>query len=250
MRTHQSSRLGLTLASAVCTLALLAAALLVLLGFPTQTAAAAQTLALTLAATVDERTPMPPPAARTWRLTLLREAHSQWGLDAPVAMLAAQVHAESAWQPQAVSHVGAQGLAQFMPATATWWCAGNQVSAAQCQPTNPTWALRALVGYDKWLFDRLPAAGAEPQRLPDRLWATLRSYNGGLGHWQAEARLARSKARADVDAACGRARRAAVHCAENLAYPHRVLVQLQPRYQTWGRVVAVTPVPAVAGPGS
>lgn len=212
-----------------------------LLGLPAQHA-----LASPASPTVDERTPTLPPGAHTHRLTLLRAAHSQWGLAAPVPMLAAQVHAESAWQPLAVSRVGALGLAQFMPATATWWCAGNQVSKDQCQPTNPTWALRALVGYDKWLFDRLAAAGPEP----DRLWATLRAYNGGLGHWQAEARLAGSTARAAVDAACGRARRAAVHCAENLAYPRRVLVQLQPRYSAWGRVVAVTPPAALAALGT
>lgn len=181
--------------------------------------------------------PAQPAAAQPYRATLLRAAHSQWGLDAPVAMLAAQVHAESAWRPQAVSQVGAQGLGQFMPATATWWCAAQGTPAAACQPTNPTWALRSLVGYDKWLFDRLAVAGAQAPRL----WATLRAYNGGLGHWQAEARLAANTTRAAVDAACGRARRHPLHCAENLAYPRRVLVVLQPRYGTWGRSVAVTP---------
>lgn len=48
----------------------------------------------------------------------------------------------------------------------------------------------------------------------------LRAYNGGLSHWQREAAstgLARPT-RTQVDAACGQARRAAVHCAENLGY--------------------------------
>ena len=61
-----------------------------------------------------------PAAAARYRLTLLREAHGQWGLDAPVAAFAAQVHQESGWNPQAVSRVGARGLAQFMPATTLW----------------------------------------------------------------------------------------------------------------------------------
>lgn len=180
---------------------------------------------------------LPPAAAAPYRAQLLRAAHSQWGLNAPVAALAAQVHAESAWQPQAVSRVGAQGLAQFMPATARWWCGLHGVPAADCLPHNPAWALRALVGYDLWLYQRLAAAGAEPERL----WAMLRAYNGGLGHWQAEAARAGSFSRAAVDAACGSARRHRSHCAENLAYPQRVLVTLQPRYATWGRVVGVTP---------
>jgi hypothetical protein len=123
-----------------------------------------------------------------------------------------------------------------MPATARWWCARSSTAAADCQPANPAWALRALVGYDRWLYDQLPAAGAEPARL----WAALRAYNGGLGHWFAEAAHAASPAdRAAVDAACGSARRALVHCAENVSYPRRILLGLQPRYSTWGRIVAV-----------
>ena len=61
-----------------------------------------------------------PPEAHRYRLTLVREAQRAWGLDAPVAALAAQVHQESGWRPDAVSRVGARGLAQFMPATTLW----------------------------------------------------------------------------------------------------------------------------------
>lgn len=181
---------------------------------------------------------LPPPAAARWRAELLRAAHTEWGLNAPVALLAAQVHAESAWRPDAVSRVGAAGLAQFMPATATWWCGVAGVAAADCLPHNPRWALRAMVGYDRWLHARLASAGPEPERW----WATLRAYNGGLGHWQAEARAAGSSTRTAVDAACGSARRHVSHCAENLAYPQRIMVVLQPRYLAWG-----PGVPAPAG---
>lgn len=175
-----------------------------------------------------------PAAAHTYRAELTRAAHSQWGLGAPVAALAAQVHQESGWQPQAVSRVGAAGLAQFMPATATWWCKLHGQSPAQCQPHNPTWALRALVGYDKYLFDRTPARYS----AHDRLWVALRGYNGGLGHWSAEAASTRlaQPTRQQVDAACGQARRHPVHCPENLHYPQRILAVLQPCYVTWGGV--------------
>ena len=178
-----------------------------------------------------------PPAAYRHRAALVRAAHLEWGLSAPVAMLAAQVHAESGWRADAVSAVGARGLAQFMPATATWWCARTGVGVADCRPHNPAWALRALVGYDKYLFDRVPAHLG----LFDRLWVTLRAYNGGLAHWQAEAASTglMQPSRVQVDAACGRARRAPVHCAENVSYPARVLVLLQPRYEAWGGVVAL-----------
>ena len=210
-----------------------------------------------LAAAAHAQVPL---EASRYRADLTRAAHSQWGLDAPVATLAAQVHQESAWNPQAVSHVGAAGLAQFMPATARWWCqregiapdpapgrpkpdrapsggseahAVASVGASPCLPTNPTWALRALVGYDKFLFDRAP----ERYNERDRMHVALRAYNGGLGHWQAEAR-ATGLPQPTVDqvaTACGKASRHAMHCRENLGYPARIMGILQPRYATWGK---------------
>jgi soluble lytic murein transglycosylase-like protein len=173
-----------------------------------------------------------PPNAARYRADLVRQAHAQWGLDAPVAALAAQVHQESGWAPSAVSRVGAAGMAQFMPATANWWCQLNSMPADQCQPRNPVWALQALVGYDKWLYDRTPTGYS----AHDRLHVALRAYNGGLGHWQAEAK-ATGLSHPTVDqvaAACGKARRHSSHCPENLGYPQRILVLLQPRYTTWG----------------
>ena len=118
-----------------------------------------------------------------------------------------------------------------MPATATW-IAGVDPALAARQPFSPAWALRALVTYDRWLYERTPARYA-PR---DRMWVALRGYNGGLGHWQAEAAAsgAARPTRVQVDAACGRAKRAPVHCRENLDYPHRILVVIQPRYAAWG----------------
>ncbi len=196
-----------------CALGLIAALLLALL---VCTAALAQ---------------VPPDAAR-YRLTLLRAAHSQWGLDAPVPAMAAQVHQESGWRPQAVSRAGARGMAQFMPATASWWCERLGTPAAECLPHNPTWALRAMVGYDKFLFDRTPAYLGRF----DRYWLALRAYNGGEAHLRAEAAASgwRMPSRAQIDLACGKARRAASHCTENLSYPRRILLVLQPRYGAWG----------------
>ena len=172
-----------------------------------------------------------PQAAQQHRALLVRAAHAAWGLDAPVAVFAAQVHQESAWRADAVSHVGAQGLAQFMPST-TRWIAGLSPDLAAQQPFNVAWALRALVTYDRWLYDRTPARYTPHERM----WVALRGYNGGLGHWQAEAAAtgAVQPTRAQVDAACGSAKRAPVHCRENLGYPHRILVVLQPRYLQWG----------------
>jgi len=174
-----------------------------------------------------------PRAAFKHRADLTRAARAAWGLDAPIAAFAAQIHQESGWNPEAVSRVGARGMTQFMPATAQWWCDKNGLSAAECQPTNPVWAMRALVGYDLWLFERVRGNSEF-----DRLWAALRAYNGGLGHWQQEAATVRPALdRLAVDAACGKAHRHASFCPENLGYPRRILTLLQPRYLTWGRGV-------------
>lgn len=185
---------------------------------------------MALAYTHAAHAQMVPANAQKYRAQLVRAAHTQWGLDAPIAVFAAQVHQESAWRPEAVSRVGAQGMAQFMPATATWWCGKQRIAAADCLPHNPAWALRAMVGYNKWLYERTPGEHTHY----DRVWAMLRAYNGGLGHWQAERRLAATDTRQAIDAACGSARRHISHCRENLDYPFRIMVVLQPLYRSWG----------------
>ena len=175
-----------------------------------------------------------PQAALQYRSLLTRNARAVWGLDAPVATFAAQVHQESAWRSDAVSRVGAAGLAQFMPGTSKW-IATIDPELASNEPFSPSWALRALVTYDHWLHARTPTRYT-PR---DRMWVALRSYNGGLGHWQAEAKVAgagtglQAPTREQVDAACGQAKRAAAHCKENLGYPRRIF-DLQARYASWG----------------
>lgn len=194
------------------------------------------TLLVCFCAVVAMALPLPasaqsiPQASQAYKSLLMRNARTVWGIEAPIATFAAQVHQESGWRPGAVSQVGAQGLAQFMPATSKW-IAGIYPELAVNQPYNPSWALRALVTYDKYLYDRTPARYAST----DRMWVALRGYNGGLGHWQAEAAQTGQQAptRAQVDAACGKARRSPVHCAENLGYPQRILVLLRPRYASW-----------------
>lgn len=170
------------------------------------------------------------------RTELTRSAHAVWGLNAPVPVFAAQITQESGWNTAIKSPVGAVGMAQFMPATAKWWCKINNLSAVDCQPANPTWAMRALVGYDLWLYNRVWGLTEY-----DRIYAALRAYNGGLGHWQMEAQLAQNRklaTREQIDAKCGKAKRHISHCAENLNYPKRILDLYQPRFAGWGRVIA------------
>lgn len=175
-----------------------------------------------------------PATAQQYRADLTRQARMQWGLSAPVPDFAAQIHQESAWRADAVSRVGAQGMAQFMPSTARWWCDLHRLSAAECQPANPTWAIRALVGYDRWLWDRIQAAATDC----DRMAMTLSAYNGGLGWVQRDRALA---VRQDLDASrywgvveTVNAGRAGWAIRENRDYPRRILRTLAPRYAHWG----------------
>lgn len=182
----------------------------------------------------------PPRAALAHQRDLTREARAVFGLRAPIAVFAAQVHQESAWRDDARSPVGAEGLAQFMPATSRWMTELYPAALGDtAQPWNPRWALRAMVRYDRWLLARVKGRTA-----CDEWWAALRSYNGGLGHWRAEARFsADPEERRCVDAQCGKARRHPSHCRENLHYPKQVLERHQWLYAGWGRTVYCGTVP-------
>lgn len=171
-----------------------------------------------------------PRAAQQYRHALTSNARLVWGLNAPVAAFAGQVHQESAWRADAQSPY-ASGLAQFTPATAEW-IGDLYPDLAERQPFNPAWALRALVRYDRFLWDRNPASSE-----CDRMAFALASYNGGEG-W-----LRREQARAAAKGA-DRLRwfghverwciRRADYCAENRDYPRKILLKHQPVYTAWG----------------
>lgn len=188
-----------------------------------------------------------PAAAGRYKAALTRAAHANWGLDAPVAALAAQVHQESGCNPAAVSKVGAQGLAQFMPATAAWWCQSTGTAAADCLPANATWALRALVGYDYWLLQRVQA-----RTDCDRHAMMLSAYNGGLG-WVNRDKLLASGKGLDKLAWFGQvetvnAGRTAANWSENRSYPRRILLKIAPLYaaNNWGTTPCLSGARAAA----
>lgn len=174
-----------------------------------------------------------PRQALAHRAMLTREARAVWGLDAPVATFAAQIHQESAWREDAVSRAGAQGLAQFMPATAKW-LPEVAPETGQPLPFSPSWAIRAMVTYDRWLWRRVSAATD-----CDRWAMTLAAYNGGLG-WvrkdQALARAAGMNPGIWSHVALHNAGRSAANFRENRAYPTRILDKWTPIYRAagWG----------------
>lgn len=174
----------------------------------------------------------PPAAARQYRAELIRNARLDWGMNAPVADFAAQLHQESGWNPQAMSPVGAQGLAQFMPSTSEWISQLMPELNAN-QPFNPTWAIRALIRYDRWIWQRVDAAD-DCQRMA----MTLSGYNGGLGWVQRDQKLAAQRGldrrRWFGHVAVVNAGRSQANWRENRHYPQRILRELAPRYLTWG----------------
>lgn len=175
-----------------------------------------------------------PAAAQRHRADLIRSARAVWGLDAPTATFAAQIHAESLWRADAVSPAGAEGIAQFMPRTADWM-AQTWPALVERDPFNPAWGLRALVSYDRYLWQRVQAADA-----CERMAMTLSAYNGGLSWVYRDQRLAAYNA-ADSDRwfdhveRFNSGRRASAF-RENRAYPRKILLQLEPRYRAagWG----------------
>jgi Transglycosylase SLT domain len=80
-------------------------------------------------------------------------------------IVSAVIRAESAGNPRAVSHKGARGLMQLMPAT------GERFGVRRDQLTDPARNLEAGITYLKWLIDRFPGD----------LQKVLAAYNAGEG---------------------------------------------------------------------
>ncbi|MEW9900989.1 transglycosylase SLT domain-containing protein [Chitinivorax sp. PXF-14] len=174
-----------------------------------------------------------PAQALRYRAELIRNGRAVWGIDAPTATFAAQIHQESRWRSDAVSPVGAQGIAQFMPATASWLAGAYPQQLGERQPTNPSWAMRALVIYDKYLWDRLAARNG-----CERMAMALSAYNGGLG-WVIRDKARARQAGADALSWFGaierfNAGRARLTWNENRGYPRLILKRYEPAYQAVG----------------
>lgn len=179
-----------------------------------------------------------PQAANAYRADLIRSARFVWGMDAPIATMAAQVHQESGWRPAVKSPAGALGIAQFMPATAEWMQQLYPRSLANGDPLNPVWALRAMAQYNKWHEQRITAINE------CECWAMMLSaYNGGLGWVNRDKKLA-SASGADpliwfASVELFNSGRSARNFKENRDYPQKILKRWEPMYVAagWGNGV-------------
>lgn len=179
-----------------------------------------------------------PGAAYGYRRDMERSAWRVFGPGAPVATLAAQIHQESGWKEQAVSWVGARGLAQFMPSTAEDMARLHPQSCAPADPFSPSWAFRCRDLYLRGLLravrtPALPECGA---------WSfALRAYNGGLGWVRRDRALAAARGIDPDDwaavGAVNAGRRPDAH-RENKEYPERIhRIALRYERAGWGGVV-------------
>ncbi len=87
----------------------------------------------------------------------------------PPGIVAAQLDVESRWDPRAVSHAGAQGLAQFVPDTWERYGRGD--------PFDPRAAIRAQGLYLKDL--RRMVQGLAPGTAREEVDLVLAAYNAG-----------------------------------------------------------------------
>ncbi len=177
-----------------------------------------------------------PREATRWRYELTRQARLVFGLNAPVATFAGQIHQESGWKADVRSPVGALGMAQFMPKTSEWISEEYPEELGFNQPTNPIWAIRALLRYDRWIWDQVSA----PTDC-ERMAKVLSSYNGGLGMLRREEAKALGL-RLDPERWFGHVEqvkgvRADWAWTENRQYVYRILYEHEDRYRDagWGR---------------
>lgn len=192
-------------------------------------------LALIAPAHAAERTVQIPAVSTIYRLKIEHAAARNFGLDAPTARLAAQIHQESGWNPKAASAY-AHGLTQFTPSTAAW-LPSVCPAVGTPDPWDPDWSLRAQACYMQFLHARIkPFVYAGPMNACTHWNLALRGYNGGLG-WLHKERLKTQRAGDDAndwrDIERYRVRAGWAH-RENTDYPRRILLRLEPAYLAAG----------------
>lgn len=109
--------------------------------------------------------------------TLIQAATAEHLAGVDWRLIKAQLFAESSLNPDAMSRSGAQGIAQFMPAT--WSEVAHDMRLdVTANPFDPAVAIPACCFYMKQLYDKWTA----PRPDADRYALTLSSYNAGFGN--------------------------------------------------------------------
>lgn len=172
----------------------------------------------------------PLPSCAAYQRDLTRIARAQFGINAPVPMLAAQLQQESSCRANVTAWDKGRGLAQFMDGTAAD-ISRIYPSLGRPDPYNPAWSMRAQSLYMGWLLARVKGED-DCQR-----WAAaLVAYNGGLGYVQAAQRASAVPGQWFGVTEKIPTRQSAANFAYSRSYPRKVLFKHQPRYAAWGAV--------------
>jgi soluble lytic murein transglycosylase-like protein len=169
-----------------------------------------------------------PTGALQYRATLVREAQFVYGPGAPIPMFAGQIHQESRWRADVTAWDNGRGLAQFMDGTAAQ-VAKSFPELGAPNPYDPRWAIRAMVRFDGWIYQRVQGASA-----CDRWAASLKGYNAGAGYVQRAQRRSPTPGRWFGATEMINAGQSAKNFEYSRMYPRWILLKHQPLYAAWG----------------
>lgn len=138
-------------------------------------------VALLLGTVASEETPELSPAGGALDAAQVPAEYRKWVLKAAetcdavsAPLIAAQIHQESGWNPDAVSPVGARGLSQFMPGTWDSWGVDAD-GDGRADPYSPPDAIMSQARYDCYLASQVDHLGGDQTQL------MLAAYNAGPG---------------------------------------------------------------------
>lgn len=114
-----------------------------------------------------------------WAPTIRREAQYLLGPTAPVAVYLAQIGQESGGDETVTAWDNGRGLVQFMDGTVAQIVKIFPELGMGANPYDPTWAVKAQVRFDYWLYKRVKG-----KNECEKWGALLKGYNAGLGYPQ------------------------------------------------------------------
>jgi soluble lytic murein transglycosylase-like protein len=183
---------------------------------------------------VEVRDPRIPSLAYRLKRMIRGEINYHWGLGQDGTVFYAQIHQESGWNPKAKSAY-ASGLAQFTPDTADWISRLYPADLGDNNPLDVRWAIRAVIRYDKWLYDRFNFAFDNSNR-----WRfSLSGYNGGAGWVSRDRELTKARGKDPRKWICNVehfSKRALWAFKENRDYVTKILDKWVPLYMKGGFV--------------
>ncbi len=157
-----------------------------------------------------------------YKRQVIREARAYIGMDAPYHYFMGQIEQESRCREGVTAFDGGMGLGQFMPATASWIHQKEEALreiSVKPNPYDPRWNIRAMILYDKRLYETGRCEG---------WYYAFRSYNGGAGNLNKEIRRAGSCEITLVEKQCARMK-IKLKCGDildlckvNLEYPYLI----------------------------